>query len=60
MTAPLEPRREDIVQSALAKADFAFQELFGPPEIWSEAVWMQYRLDQHTAKRIATSWEEAA
>ncbi|MFI5985114.1 hypothetical protein ACIBEA_30135 [Streptomyces sp. NPDC051555] len=60
MTAPLEPRHEDVVQAALAKADFAFQELFGPPDLWSEAVQIEYRRDQHVARLIATRWEEAA
>ncbi|MFD6180120.1 hypothetical protein [Streptomyces goshikiensis] len=60
MNAPLEPRPEDVVQIALAKADFEFQELFGPPALWSEAVLREYRLDQHIARQIATNWGEAA
>lgn len=60
MSAPTEPRREDRIQSALAKADFAFTELFGLPGLWSETVWAEYRLDQHIARQIATKWEEAA
>lgn len=60
MSAPTEQRPEDVVQAALAKADFAFQELFGPPALWSEAVLTEYRLDQHIARQLATNWGEAA
>lgn len=59
MSAP-EPRPEDVVQAALAAADFAFQELFGLPAVWSEAVLREYRLDQHIARQRATNWGEAA
>ncbi|MFE2140253.1 hypothetical protein ACFXA3_00540 [Streptomyces sp. NPDC059456] len=61
MSTPTEPRpTADLVQDALARADFAFQELFGPPALWSEAVWMEYRRDQHIARRRAMNWAEAA
>lgn len=61
MSAPVGPRPEaDIVQDALAKADFNFQELFGPPALWSPAVFAEYGLDQHTALMLATNWGEAA
>ncbi|MEU7066950.1 hypothetical protein [Streptomyces sp. NPDC046161] len=61
MSAPTEPRpTADVVQDALAKADFAFQELFGPPDLWSEAVLTEYRLDQHIARMRAANWGEAA
>lgn len=60
MSAPTEQRPEDVVQAALAKADFAFQELFGPPALWSEAVCAEYQLDQHIARQLATNWGEAA
>lgn len=60
MSVPTEPRLEDIVQTALARADFAFHELFGPQPLWSEAVWVEYRLDQHIARQRATNWGEAA
>jgi hypothetical protein len=49
-----------VVQDALAAADFAFQELFGPPALWSEAVLTEYQLDQHIAWMRATNWETAA
>lgn len=60
MTAPAALRPEDVVQAALAAADFQFQELFGPPDLWSEAVQVEYRRDQHIARQIATNWEDAA
>lgn len=60
MTTPTEPRIEDVVQAALAKADFAWQELFGPPALWSATVCAEYRLDQYIARQIATNWEAAA
>jgi hypothetical protein len=60
VSAPTDPRHEDVVQSALAAADFAFQELFGSPAVWSEAVCAEYRLDQHIARQRATNWGEAA
>lgn len=60
MSAPTEPRQEDVVQAALARADFEFQELFGSPALWSEAVCAAYRLDQHIARQRATNWGEAA
>lgn len=61
MSAPTEPRpTADVVQDALAAADFAFQELFGPPALWSEAVLTEYQLDQHIAWMRATNWETAA
>lgn len=61
MSAPTEQRpAADLVQDALAKADFAFQELFGPPSLWSEAVLAKYQTDQHIARQLATNWGEAA
>jgi hypothetical protein len=60
VSAPTEPRREDVVQAALARVDFAFQELFGLPALWSEAVCAEYRLDQHIARMRATNWEIAS
>jgi hypothetical protein len=60
VSAPTEPRWEDMVQAALAEADSAFVDLFGPPAMWSEVVCAEYRLDQHIARQRATNWGEAA
>jgi hypothetical protein len=60
VSAPVEVRQEDVVQAALAKADTEFQELFGPPNSWSQLVVGAYQLDQHIARQRATNWGEAA
>ncbi|MEW2415349.1 hypothetical protein AB0953_16760 [Streptomyces sp. NPDC046866] len=60
MSAPVEPRQEDVVQAALDGVLLAYEADFGPLASWSDAVWSSYRIDQHVARMRATNWEAAA
>ncbi|MFI8448191.1 hypothetical protein [Streptomyces erythrochromogenes] len=60
MSAPESRPEADIVQDALAAADVAFRELFGPPAGWSDNVLAAYQRDQRWARQLATNYGEAA
>ncbi|WP_327300432.1 hypothetical protein [Streptomyces goshikiensis] len=60
MSAPTEPRPEDVLQQALAAEDQWYRDLFGPQNTWSETVVVQYLIDCHLARQRATNWGEAA
>lgn len=60
MSAPVEPRLEDVLQEALAAVDQQYQDVFGPPNTWSQGAVGQYLIDCRLARMRATNWGEAA